>query len=119
MAGEAVTVGKSYKNTTGMKLYFTYRWHPNCWVEQGLVELEKHPYVPAKVGRKKLELDKDTRAKRIGIMRRRAATIQRIKMIKARPIEEWNLDAIVHLGDMLAKLADEIEPYGGTPKGWR
>ena len=117
--GSPIVVGKQVTILeSGKRLYSSYRWHVNCWVTQGLQYLEKHPYQKPKVGRRRSELDADTRDKRLSILRRRAATIQRIKGIVDSPGGRGKVDVLIRLGGLLDKCTEEIKQYGGVPKSW-
>lgn len=93
------------------------RWHPQCWIDQGLASLEKRPYIPP-AGRTPCNIPDDMRKKRVSILRRRASVMQRLKGEMSKPYEEISLEAIIHFGEMLEKQAIEIEPLGGVPKSW-
>jgi len=60
----------------------------------------------------------DNKAARFAILRRRASVTQRIKREVTKPVEEQSIDKIIHLGDLLNKLKEEIELVGGVPKSW-
>ena len=112
---------KPIENKTYMVVTQHYRgkwkirrnWHPDCWIEQGIVALEKKVFVENR-GRIKLSLTDEQRKKRFKIMARRASVLQRIK----KEVDTGNIENMIHLGMMLNKLKDEIEPYGGVPKTW-
>lgn len=115
--GKPVVVGRAVLTVNGRKTYTAYRWHPNCWVGQALAYIEQHPFEPPAVGRKRLELDSESRDKRLAIMRRHAATLQRIRYMVRK--QDMNIDAMINLGGLLAKQAEEIEQYGGVPESWK
>jgi len=93
------------------------RFHPQCWIDQAVEKLEKQPKIETRGAKRSALSDKD-RAARIKILARRASVTQRIRAEISKPKEEQSIDAIIHLGDVLNKLRDEIEPFGGVPKSW-
>lgn len=93
------------------------RFHPQCWIDQAVEKLEKQPKLETR-GAKKSALSDSDRAARFKIMARRASTTQRIRAEVSRPKEKQSIDAVIHLGDILNRLRDEIEPFGGAPKNW-
>ena len=117
--GQYMVVGKLWRKHGGEARVWTIylRWHIGCWVRQGIESLKKRPVVENR-GRKKLELSEDARKARLKITMRRAAIVQRIRREVDKPIEEQSIDRIIHLGEMLEKLATEIENFGGAPKSW-
>ena len=110
---------KRTKDKTGTPQTWSFfkRFHPQCWIDQAVAELEKRPIVETR-GRKKLEVTDDTRIARFAILRRRASVIQRIRRETKKPSEEQSIDRLIHLGSMLNDLKVEIEPYGGVPDNW-
>jgi len=87
---------------------------PYCWVDQGVQAVSMQPHTENR-GRKCLPIPDATKVIRLKIMRRRAATIQRIDIEmrgKQRP------DKLSHLTDILERLKVEIAPYGGVPVKW-
>jgi hypothetical protein len=116
--GEYMVVGKLWLNSEGkpMKWSVKLHWHPKCWIAQAIEKLEKNPK-PETRGRSKPTLPPDQLAARVKILRRRAAVVQRIKVEMARG-KDTDFNKIVHLGDLLNNLKDEIKPIGGAPKSW-
>jgi len=112
-------VCRSYKYRGEGKAKWTFqrRFHPQCWIDQGIQELESRGFSETR-GRPRLASDEVTE-KRQKILRRRAAVLQRIRKEMARPAKERSMDRIVHLGEMLNSLAEEIEPLGGVPESWK
>lgn len=112
-----ITLGKNKHYTTKWKK--TLRWHPSCWLEQGLARLEREPYISNKPGRPKRELEPVTRDLRLSALRRRASIVQRIrKLIDSESIDSVTIDRIVHLGEMLDKVKEEMTNLGGIPEKW-
>lgn len=96
---------------------FHMSFHPQCWIDQAIIELEKSP--PAETrGRKRLPMTDEVKEKRIKILRRRGAVLQRIRNELAKPEEERSIDRIIHFGDKLNELKEEIVPLGGVPSSW-
>ena len=113
-----MVVGKLWRDREGgtrkwsIKLY----WHPQCWIKQAEEALKKQPVVETR-GRKKLELSVEANVSRVKILMRRAAILQRIKVEVAKN-NTSSVDKLIHLGEMLNKLKEEIMPLGGIPKSW-
>ena len=86
---------------------------PYCWVERAIIEVGMRPYVENR-GRRPDALGDEAKEKRQKILRRRASVMQRIhnEMEVMRPAK------LMHLTELLEKLAIEVEPYGGVPKSW-
>jgi hypothetical protein len=116
-AGEGTEVLRWVKN---------FRWHAKrnrdgqcCWLVKGLDDFNSRPYVE-KRGRKRLLLPIDVRAKRLGLLRKRARIVQQIRtlMLDDDDIDNDSLNRCVKLGAQLESLKEEILPYGGVPKSW-
>ena len=102
--------GKNWKKT----MHFHAK-DPNCWVDRAIGELALKPVIETR-GRKPNALSDEVKERRVKILRRRASVVQRIGSEingKGRP------DKLMHLVELLNKLAVEIEPYGGVPKSWK
>uniref|UniRef100_A0A6M3L4D6 PARP-type domain-containing protein n=1 Tax=viral metagenome TaxID=1070528 RepID=A0A6M3L4D6_9ZZZZ len=120
-----VVRGKLWKKFTGTGEVEARRWsiklcwHVECWVEQGRTAADKAAghRIEAR-GRPKSKLAEKDQAERLAIIRRRASVIQRIRRETERPFEEQDFNKVVHLGEMLEKLAVEIKAYGGVPESW-
>lgn len=110
---------KKTKNKSGVeqRWKFELRFHPQCWIDQGIASLEAKPFVETR-GRKRAEMTDDVRAARLKVMRRRASVTQRIKREVSKAIEGQSVDKVIHLGSLLNKLKEEIEPLGGIPPSW-
>jgi len=117
--GQYMVIGKLWRRRDGTPRVWTVylRWHPQCWIDQAIRKLEKLPVMENR-GRKSLGLSDETREARVKIMMRRAAVVQRIRNEIGKPKEEQSIDKIIHLGELLNKLKEEIEPLGGVPKSW-
>lgn len=116
--GSYQVVCQHYVKTSGGKnWWFRRSFHPQCWIDQAIAELEKIPVVETR-GKKRMQLTDDDRAKRRSIILRRGSVIQRIKKEMAKPEEDRDVDKIIRLGAMLEKLKEEIRYYGGVPKSW-
>ena len=63
-----------HSDTTWTKVM---HFHPNCWVERAIVELETRPYSENR-GRRPDVLSDETKLARQKILRRRASVMQRI-----------------------------------------
>ena len=112
-----ITLGKDKHYKTKWKKVL--HWHPNCWIEQGLARLEREPYISNKPGRPKRDLDPVIRQLRLSALRRRASIVQRIRVItSSENIDSKAIDRIVHLGEMLEKVTEEMAKLGGAPSKW-
>jgi len=90
-------------------------FHPQCWLERAIIEIEKRTVVETR-GRKRMAITDTNRKKRSSILCRRASVLQRIRTEMDKEVRNFN--RIAHLGELLEKLKAEIEPYGGAPKSW-
>ena len=116
--GQPMVVGRSRKESAGGKYYyFTSRWHPQCYLDQGLQYLDKHPYTPATKGRPVLNLTSGQRTHRLSLLRIRATSVQRVRAELQKLLPNYNI--IQHHGTKLQELYKEIEHYGGAPKSWQ
>ena len=98
------------------KLYWHVRREDDgrcCWLEQGLIAMEKRGYVERR-GRKAIGLPEEDSLKRVAILRRRARAMQRLRF----EVEQHDIDKIIHLGEQLENLKHEILLVGGIPKSW-
>jgi len=95
------------------KWRFRKCWHPECWLEQGKQELERREYVETR-GCKRMPIDDETRKRRFRLLARRASVLQRIR----KAVEVRDANKVVHLGEMLDRIKEEIGPLGGVPKSW-
>lgn len=86
-----------------------------CWIDQAVAALEKITVVETR-GRKKVAMPDADREKRTSILRRRASVVQRIRMETE---DGKDIDKIIHLGELLNKLKEEIEVVGGVPESWK
>lgn len=91
------------------------RFHPQCWIDQGIAAIKAIPVVESR-GRKRVPMRDDTRTARLKIMQRRASIMQRLK--KATIETPYDIDKIIHLGQMIDELKAEIIEQGGLPKSW-
>jgi len=108
-------LSKNYKTKWKKVLH----WHPKCWLEQGLARLEREPYISNKPGRPKRDLDPVTKQLRLSALMRRASIIQRIrKLTESGNMDLKTIDKIVHLGEMLDKIKEEMVNLGGVPSKW-
>lgn len=88
---------------------------PYCWVDRAVAELSKKPVIETR-GRKASVISDDNKEKRVKILRRRASVMQRIKNEMEGLCRPGKL---LHMTEVLERLAVEIEPYGGVPESWR
>ena len=113
--GDYMVVGKVWRNREGEARRWAIKlhWHVDCWVEQGKRSLDLQPK-PETRGRKKLAMSDDNKSKRVKILMRRAAILQRMKAAT----DEGNVDKLIYLGGLMNKLKEEIQEYGGIPASW-
>lgn len=91
------------------------RWHPECWLKQGLLALEKRPYVPAgNRGRKQLVMSASDKIMRNKVLRRRASFFFRLRAAA----EAGQIDKVIKIMSSMERLAIEIARYGGVPESW-
>jgi hypothetical protein len=123
LKGQPMVVCRYYKSTRKKKgdptnrWAFTIRFHPECWIAQGLAALKEKPVVETR-GRKKAPMTDEMRAARVKVLARRAAVVMRIKLEVEKPDGERNVGRIIKYGGQLNQLKEEIEPLGGVPKSW-
>jgi len=118
--GQYIVVGKLWarsKEEGARRWTLRFRWHPECWVEQGKMAADRRPLITETRGRKKLDMSEGDKAARRSIIMRRASVMQRIKKEVDLKTQE-SIDKLIHLGDRLNKLKEEIKQYGGVPKSW-
>ena len=106
---------KSNEDSKKKAWWFFRRFHPQCWIDQGIAAVEKIPVVESR-GRKRVPMTDNTRAARFKIMQRRASIMQRLK--KSTLEVPYDIDKIIHLGQMIDELKAEIIEQGGLPKSW-
>lgn len=115
--GDYMVIGKLWRDREGHKIRFPQKlhFHVDCWVEKGKKYIDNKPYIE-KRGRRKLIISDENRESRLRIMRKRAAVVQRIntEVRKSNP----NIDKMIHLGELLHQYKEDIENFGGAPKGW-
>jgi hypothetical protein len=80
-------------------------------------EFNKRRYVE-KRGRKKILLPKEQRDQRLAVLRKRAKVVQQLKVEAEKSPEERDIDTLIHLGERLENLREEISHLGGVPKSW-
>lgn len=107
------------KNADGVSQSWRFymHFHPQCWIDQAIASLSSRRIAETR-GRKRLEITDEMREARLKVLRRRAAVVQRIRAEVSNPVEEQNVDRIIHLGKAINDLKMEIELLGGAPKSW-
>ena len=111
--GTPVVVTRSVKTWEERTFTRTGRYHPQCWVNQGLAYLEKHPVV-YKDGRPRLVLTPDQRVARMRLLRRRATLMLRYR----RDIAALRIVEAVGHYIKAVELIPLMEPLGGVPRSW-
>ena len=100
---------------TWRKVMHFHAKDPYCWVERAVAEIDTRPVVELR-GRKANHISDEHRVIRLRMLRRRASVMQRIN----NEMEGKQRPAVLsHLADLLDKLTEEIEPYGGVPESWK
>jgi hypothetical protein len=110
-----IVKGKLWRKMGEVKKWtFWMYWHPQCWVEEGLVAVSKMRYNPGNKGRKPKEITYIDKKARNKILCRRAAFVQRMRQA----MDDGNIDRVLRLHTAMSKLNKEIEQYGGIPESW-
>lgn len=96
-------------------------FHPECWLAQAQVWLEETGGGDPKPGRVKLDISDEVRARRISLLRKRAANEQRI----TRYLEKWKETGsrrhrlmVLRLLILQEQLRGEMADLGGVPEKW-
>ena len=117
--GTPMVKGKSWRKHTDKggevkKWCRTFRWHPNCWMEQAVKSVENSP--ERKMGRKSLDLTEEQKKVRYRLLHRYAfITFQQRKSgMKEHP----DLARILKLEVFRQQIIEEIKDYGGVPPKW-
>lgn len=120
--GDPMVRGKFWRKHGQLtKWSFPFYWHVQCWVDQGMEQLRRHPRISrykggvsswAKYGVR--ELSDEDKATRISLLQKRANIVQRMRKAAI----EGNLDLLIDLQSRLDGLIPEIEKVGGVPKSW-
>lgn len=101
------------KGNPDSRRWNTYqKYHPQCWVEQGMDYLNRNPYVQP-MGRKPKLCKEDSR-KRFLLVRRFHALEQRRHNNKFPD----NVLADIRLFEQMVNIMVEVAMLGGVPKGW-
>lgn len=104
-----------HSETTWTKAMHFHAKEPYCWIEQGIIQIGLRPRSENR-GRRPDNISDNNKLMRQKILRRRASVMQRIN---CEMDGEMRPDKLIHLTDLLDKLAIEIEPLGGVPASWR
>lgn len=113
-----IVIGKQWFSHGQVKKFVKiHKWHPMCWIKQGLINLENIPYVSKVPGRKKIDMPEDMRIARRKVLARRAAYIQRLR--ETIESDDCDHEAVVRITEKLEQLKVEIEPLGGVPEKWK
>jgi hypothetical protein len=112
--GDAIVITK-LKVTNSRGTFTTVRrWHPQCWINQGLIYLEKHPTVDKPTGRPKLELDPEVKAERMKLLRRHAQLMHFHRMAQ----DKGDILGAVNYYIRACELMPMMEECGGVPRSW-
>lgn len=112
----AMVYGLTYRQVNDRKWRLTYRWHPNCWIAQGMHYLIEHPYEPMTggPGRPSMQLTDDQRTKRMKLLRRYGT----IKRNLRRRLNSGQMHRLGDYDQELSDLREAIQHVGGVPKSW-
>ncbi len=115
--GEPLVRGKLWrKHGQATRWSYKFYWHPQCWVEQGLIGLRSRPRVsPFRGAITNRDITPEDKTTRLRLLQKRANIVQRMKKAGI----EQNLDLLISLQEKLEELIPEIEKVGGVPKGWK
>lgn len=110
--------GKLWKKV-GEATSWSYRpnWHPQCWIEEGLVYLEQHPYQAKSTGRPKLKLSEADAEQRQTLVRRRSRLIYILREMLTNG-KDFEHPSVIKILNRLLKLRIDIELFGGAPRSW-
>jgi len=117
LAGTPVVRGKLWRKGDQAKSWpMTFRWHPQCWLEQALAYLEKNPYIPPKrsPGRPRIELSEEDKVKRRRLLVYRSS----LCYYQRKAAKEGNAFRVLELEVKKQELVDRIKEVGGVPKSW-
>jgi len=98
----------------GRKWYKEKLYHPQCWIDQAVAELEQRPVVETRGYGKRMAITDKDREQRVRVLRKRAAIVQRVKTACL----ERKFALIERLTGQLERCKEEIEQYGGVPAKW-
>ena len=90
------------------------KYHPQCWVDQGLDYLTRNPYVTKNLGKKSI-LSVEYRRKRFLLVRRFNALVQKRKCGHSYPD---NILVEIDLTQRMVEIMLEVTTVGGVPKSW-
>lgn len=93
-------------------------WHTQCWIQQGINAVDSKP-VDDRRGGNRLVISPEDKERRHKVLMRRTAVVQRIRAVMEIPADAKSVDKIIHLGEMLNSLEEEILLLGGVPKSWK
>jgi hypothetical protein len=110
---EPCVVTRQRNSRDGQVYTRVVRYHPQCWISQGLIYLEKHPLI-LNYGRRRLDLSKEDRSRRLQLLRRRSQLMYYAR--EAADAKRWWTAANNFL--KADALIGEIEKVGGVPKSW-
>ncbi len=120
--GDYMVVGKLWKKVGAdhaMHRVYYFRWHVDCWVEQGKKradEVAENTIDMRSSGRPRLELSDTDRAERNKLLARRSMTIMRIR--RAQEANPYDIDRLVRLGTKLHQIDSLLSNVGGLPRSW-
>ena len=102
--------------TPGGKMWMKENhFHPQCWLDRGIAEIESRPVVETR-GRRRLTMTDDVRKERLRLMGQRASVMQRLRAEQDKP--KPNFTKIEKLCMYIESIKDKIKDFGGVPKSW-
>ncbi|KKN53777.1 hypothetical protein LCGC14_0598700 [marine sediment metagenome] len=102
-------------NADSRKWNSYYKYHPQCWIDQGLDYLKRNPYVPQRRVRKQILCEEDKR-KRFLLVRKFHKIIQMRKNCNHSYPDHVLTD--IRLTQQMLDIILEIATLGGVPKLW-
>lgn len=94
------------------------RYHPDCWTKRSIAMLSAHQGR----GRVPMDLDDETRRKRLSIVRKHGVYAARARQVEAQlalPGDKSYLQRrLQRLHDVMEICRLEVEDMGGVPKSW-
>lgn len=111
---DAEVIGRSRYTNSSHTFTRIRRWHPQCWVKQGLAHIEAHPIV-IRQGRPRLGLNPEQAKERAMLLRRHAQDMHYYRKALADGKLLYAIRCYLRAQD----LKERIEPLGGVPGSWQ
>lgn len=111
---EPEVIGKSRWKVAERTFTRINRWHPQCWITQGLSHIEAHPVI-IRQGRPRLALEDGPAKRRLYLLRRHAQWMHYYR----KAMDKGNLVYAIRCALRAQDIAEKIAPLGGIPISWR